>query len=80
MIAGVLAAASLPAMLYVLALMSLVGTPGQKLPAAARTGNVVAAGEALLGVAASFARVDLGGEVTRALGQLRPAPSSLLRR
>jgi hypothetical protein len=80
MIATARAAASLAAMLYVLAILSLAGTPGQTLAPAARTGNVIAAGEAMLGVAASLARVDLAGEVTRALGQLRPAPSSLLRR
>lgn len=80
MIAAERAAASLRAMLYLVALMSLVGAPARELPKAARTGNVVAAGAALLGAAAAMANVDLSGEIRRSVARLRPAAAPLLRR
>jgi hypothetical protein len=67
-------------MLYLVALMSLVGNAGDKLPSAARSGNVVVAGAALLDVARAVATVDLAGEVGRALTRARPASPSILRR
>lgn len=69
-------AASLAAMLYVAAILSLAGTPAPR----STQPLAVAAGRAIVDAAVAIATVDLNAEIERKLVELRPAPAPILRR